>query len=153
MRQTFRSRLFRSLLAEKAFSSDYHSPATLCTFFLQILPFMLIHKPLFRLCPTEAIVVKSASIISNVVRAVDSGLINSSYSLVKSNKNNVGIEIIKDMSRSPGIRKGNVFASLPRFSINPVAAGPILQPLPCCFTNLSLSEDVKGSGYHRGVAL
>src|SRR4051812_4563643 len=46
-------------------SQPYHSPATLCTFFLQILPFMLIHKPLFRLCPTEAIIVKSASIISN----------------------------------------------------------------------------------------
>ena len=38
------------------------------TFFLQILPFILIHKPLFRLYPTEAIIVKSASIISNVVR-------------------------------------------------------------------------------------
>jgi hypothetical protein len=56
--------------------APYHSPATLRTFFLQILPFMLIHKPLFRLCPTEAIIVKSASIISNVVRAVDSGLVN-----------------------------------------------------------------------------
>jgi hypothetical protein len=29
-------------------------------------------------CPTEAIIVKSASIISNVVRAVDSGLVNTS---------------------------------------------------------------------------
>src|ERR1700739_2659676 len=57
-------------------SPPYHSPATLCTFFLQILPFMLIHKPLFRLYLTEAIIVKSASIISNVVRAVDSGLVN-----------------------------------------------------------------------------
>jgi hypothetical protein len=56
--------------------APYHSPATLCTFFLQLLPFMLIHEPLFRLCPTEAIIMKSASIISNVVRAVDSGLVN-----------------------------------------------------------------------------
>jgi hypothetical protein len=29
-------------------------------------------------CPTEVIIVKSASIISNVVRAVDSGLVNTS---------------------------------------------------------------------------
>jgi hypothetical protein len=32
----------------------------------------------FRLCPTEAVIVKSASIISDVVRAVDSGLVNTS---------------------------------------------------------------------------
>jgi uncharacterized membrane protein YbhN (UPF0104 family) len=43
-----------------------------------VLPFMFIHKPLFRLYLTEAIIVKSASIISNVVRAVDSGLVNTS---------------------------------------------------------------------------
>jgi hypothetical protein len=39
---------------------------------------MLIHKPLFRLYPTKAIIVKSASIISNVVRVVDSELVNTS---------------------------------------------------------------------------
>ena len=44
---------------------------------------MLIHKPLFRLCPTEAIIVKSASIISNVVRAVDSGLVNTSQKCIE----------------------------------------------------------------------
>src|SRR3954453_4506602 len=56
-----------TILQRLPFSSDYHSPAsppyhspaTLCTFFLQILPFMLIYKPLFRLCPTEAVIVKS----------------------------------------------------------------------------------------------
>jgi hypothetical protein len=39
---------------------------------------MLIRKPLFGLYLMETIIVKSASIISNVVRAVDSGLVNTS---------------------------------------------------------------------------
>src|ERR1700722_191307 len=38
----------------------------------------------------------------------------SSHSSVKSNTNNVEIEIIEDMSRSPGVRKGNVFTSPPQ---------------------------------------
>jgi hypothetical protein len=37
--------------------------------------FYVYSQTLFRLCLMEAIIVKSASIISNVVRAVDSGLI------------------------------------------------------------------------------
>jgi hypothetical protein len=40
---------------------------------------MLIHNPFFRLYPTEAIIVKKpAFIVFDVVRAVDSGLINTS---------------------------------------------------------------------------
>jgi hypothetical protein len=81
-----------AILQRLPFSSAYHSPAITI---LQHLPFSsyfvsshflspdtsfhAYSQPFFRLCPTEAIIVKKpASIISDAVRAVDSGLINTS---------------------------------------------------------------------------